>query len=255
MQPEIVLVPVAPASRTGVSVAELRAELEMAADVWNRALERRRAPRLRVGAEREAALVRQDGVSVIILQSVRWCPTDAREQDDCYDKRRSAITHLYPVDAPGSARDGEISEADIEVNAVDFRWTADRKRADGVSPLRAVLAHELGHVLGLDHPCIDTLQPRPSGPGGAMLRPCSEPASKLSIMYPDPIESGRPAVLMPGADEEATVGELYAVKRACACGVAGGQALPGRPGVESLGGLMLFSFALAWRRGRFGRCA
>ncbi len=153
-QPEIVLVPVTPASRTGISTAVLRSELERAAEVWNRTIERRRAPRLRVGTEKEAALVRQDGSSVVVLQSARWCSPEAREQADCYDKRRSAITHLYPVDAPGSARDGEIAEADIEINAVDFQWT--EKRTDGVPPLRAVLAHELGHVLGLDHPCVST---------------------------------------------------------------------------------------------------
>lgn len=130
-QPTIVLVPVTPAPRTGVSAAELRTELEKAVEVWNRLLEWWQAPRLRVGAEMQTALVRQDGVSVVVLQSARWCPAAAREQDDCYDRRRSAITHLYAVDAPGSPRDGEVAEADLEINAVDAHPAGARLRGAG----------------------------------------------------------------------------------------------------------------------------
>lgn len=51
--------------------------------------------------------------------------------------------------------EGRIVEADVYLNASDFEW---RLRADGGSSqvdVLAVLTHELGHVIGLLHPCED----------------------------------------------------------------------------------------------------
>lgn len=75
---------------------------------------------------------------------------------------------------------GEVREADVEVNAVGFRWSVDGQ-VEGTRSLRAVLAHELGHALGLDHAYGYDL-------------------ASASIMYPDPTQAGRPLVLEPGAD-------------------------------------------------------
>lgn len=76
-----------------------------------------------------------------------------------------------------------MSEADIELNAIDFRWGSDH-----ASALRAVLVHEIGHVLGLDHSCL---------PAGALGTACTDPVARSSAMYPNPLEPGRAFVLEP----------------------------------------------------------
>ncbi|MDB4994058.1 MAG: hypothetical protein JWM74_1490, partial [Myxococcaceae bacterium] len=44
---------------------------------------------------------------------------------------------------------GNVHDADIHVNGVDFRWSIDG--APGTVDVRGVLVHELGHALGLGH--------------------------------------------------------------------------------------------------------
>ncbi len=58
------------------------------------------------------------------------------------------MTTVYPRGAgPGSVR-----EADVELNAVYLSWK-DGAGANPVAPLRAILIHELGHVLGFPDAC------------------------------------------------------------------------------------------------------
>lgn len=66
-----------------------------------------------------------------------------------YDHVALAQTSLFYVKSSG-----EILEADLEVNAEDFTWadvTVDTGR--GLQDLQNALTHELGHFIGLDHPC------------------------------------------------------------------------------------------------------
>lgn len=92
---------------------------------------------------------------------------------------------------------GRIVDADIEINAADprFRWDvlADDPFIASLShdiDLQNALTHELGHVLGLDHPCY--LEGPPDPPEfddlGAPMPSCSDPALPASVplatMYP-----------------------------------------------------------------------
>lgn len=46
---------------------------------------------------------------------------------------------------------GELKDADIDVNSVDFAWTTADPPALVLSDVQNTLTHELGHVLGLAH--------------------------------------------------------------------------------------------------------
>lgn len=145
----------------------------------------------------------EDGINRVLLRSRRWCPDDSSLP--CHDPTRSALTQLYTRPRAGSAGGSEIIEADIEINAVHFDW-----RSLPVHSLDAVLLHELGHVLGLDHTCrASTLSTRLDN-GGAALPVCRELAAsaRQGVMYPDPLEPGTLRLQL-SSDELAAAADLY----------------------------------------------
>lgn len=196
---EITLVPSAP-ERLSASV--LTEALNAAAETWNGALSGCNAPKLRVATalDKRQGLVR-DGISAVVVREERWCPDRPRDPDDCNDPEQTGITHLYPSDPDQGP--SELYEADVELNAVNFRWSVDGEEA-GTRSLRALVVHELGHALGLDHPCALVEVPGKS----AGLPPCSAEL-RAAVMYPVPVEAGREPVLGPTAGEVATLCALY----------------------------------------------
>lgn len=212
---EISLTVVPTSDRAPVSTELLTRELREASAIWNRALTETKAPRFRIEVDnrhRAVDRVGRNGQSVVIFQTARRCTGDIPNDVDCYERERSAITHVYPED------DGTVDEADIELNGVDVAWSVN---ADGRESLRlrAVLVHELGHVLGLEHSC--------DAPRDASALPsCSTAEAKTSLMYPDTLEAGRPLILEPGADERITLRETYGARSGCSCRTSRGEALP-----------------------------
>ena len=79
-----------------------------------------------------------------------------------HDAAAAGITIVFFIDNPESERDGQILDADIELNGENFNFAiGERGRTD----VENTLVHELGHLLGLDHTCDD----------GARLTPaCTE---------------------------------------------------------------------------------
>ncbi len=203
---EIVLEPVLGASEA-LSTIGLAQALEQGAREWNGALDDCAAPTLRVSpGTASLGRIRQDGRSVVLVRADSWCPEGAREPEECYDAKRAAITHLYPVQSPSSPRDGAVEEADIEINAVDYRWSLDGDEP-GTRSLRTVVVHELGHVLGLDHSCSAKTKARADN--GAQSLACTAPEAKRSVMYPDLGEPGLEAVTEPGRNEVRALCALY----------------------------------------------
>jgi hypothetical protein len=153
--PRVVLHVVAPAPGSGIALQDLAVALGRAAGVWNDALRDCGAPRLSIAeAPLEGGRAVQDARSLVSVRDGSWCPEHARDLDECHDPQLAAITHLYPRTVPGGARDGEVAEADVVINGAHFRWSA-RGDPPSTSSLEALLVHELGHVLGLDHPTWD----------------------------------------------------------------------------------------------------
>jgi hypothetical protein len=105
-----------------------------------------------------------DGVNVVKFRRDRWChPDDAQTHDLCYDPQAAAITTVFYTDHPGNSDDGQILDADIELNEINFTsailqsGTAppDPRPGTALSDFENTLVHELGHLQGLDHTCRD----------------------------------------------------------------------------------------------------
>jgi hypothetical protein len=115
--------------------------------------------RISVVAESEASSdVGYDSKNVITFRTTSWCRQPGRLNDagviepDCYPSTALAVTSVFK-----NKNTGEILDADIELNAVDYTWgdrvaLPDLARSDTMDFQYAV-THEMGHVIGLDHPC------------------------------------------------------------------------------------------------------
>jgi hypothetical protein len=131
--------------------------VRQAATTWSRAAECARVDLL-VGEPTDVKSVADDGINVIAFRRTTWCRDGLKRDGACYSHADAARTTLhFAVDRGAEA----IAGADIELNAVDFRFRlpgasaavdAGADSRPGVD-LERVLVHELGHVLGFEHPC------------------------------------------------------------------------------------------------------
>ncbi len=218
-----------------------------------------------------------DHQSVIKFRSMTWVrPGDCGVVVMPYDHAAAAITTVFFIDKPTDpATDGQILDADIELNAVDNRFydadqgipaNPDRRT---LTDLWNTLTHEMGHLQGLDHTCAifpdsegdkvamctkdDKGQPRPVC--GNVLG-SNAPADKIiadTTMFATatPMEKKK---RMPKADDIAGIVNAYPLAsdpKNCAlpqvtdpCGKSGGCAVSaqnrvGRVGPAGLSGLGL----------------
>ncbi|MEP7049388.1 MAG: matrixin family metalloprotease [Pseudomonadota bacterium] len=185
--------------------ALLGTTLAAAASIWNDALSSCQAPRLLANLEVLAApSVRDDLVNTVTLHQFKWCPISSIQREDCYPSDLQGRTHLYPTLQPGTPRDGELRGIDIELNDVDFHWSAQGEVGDTLS-LQTLLVHELGHVLGLDHPCgPNTEWSQKKKP----LVPC-DPSATAQVMRADIASVTKGEKVAPSKSEIAAVCGLY----------------------------------------------
>jgi MYXO-CTERM domain-containing protein len=85
-----------------------------------------------------------------------WCrPATDDEPQSCHNTGAAGLTTATYVDDSRSMRDGAIIDADIELNNVDFAITVEPQPGNPRNAvLQNTLTHELGHLLGLEHPCL-----------------------------------------------------------------------------------------------------
>lgn len=136
------------------------------------------------------AEIGHDGLNIIRFRD-RWCrPATDEDPELCLSAAAAGLTTMIFVDDEDSARDGEIVDADIELNAQHFAISADgasQGDAPCLADLANTLVHELGHLLGLDHTCLDADDPPKLDGDGAAVPRCTEttdPAITEATMYP-----------------------------------------------------------------------
>ena len=117
-----------------------------------------------------------DRVNLMKFRDTSWCkPATADEPEECYATAAAALTTLFFVDDEDSDRNGEILDADIELNGVNFSISADGSSlgsAACMSDLRNTFTHEVGHLLGLDHTCWTNVGPHPVDGEGNPVPSC-----------------------------------------------------------------------------------
>ncbi len=126
--------------------------------------------------------VGNDQNNVLLFRDDIWCrPASGDMPEMCYSPAAAGLTTLFFVDSPGNSRDGEIVDADIELNGVHFA-ISDGGQSNGtpqcLSDLSNTLTHEVGHFIGLDHTCWDGTLPRPIDDEGNNVPSCT-PESAL----------------------------------------------------------------------------
>jgi hypothetical protein len=161
-----------------------------------------------------------DGINTIKFRNDHWChPNDAQVKDLCYPDVAAGITTVFFVQ-DGHSNAGAIEDTDIELNDINFQFviepnegtlTGNRAPAD----LENTVTHELGHVLGLDHPCkpVNTL-PQEVDDNGNPPPDCNQiPAAEFqkittATMYPT-YTRGEISKRMPKADDVNGVANAY----------------------------------------------
>lgn len=151
-----------PPAETGVTPAVLREAADAAALSWSSATLGCTGVDLSVARD---ATDRQtsafDHRNRIIMTVGNWCTRDPSITFDCNrDSAAVALTTLYVRKRAGTPEDGQIQEADIEINAVGrFQWgvipdgSLAGMHLENTYDLTAVLTHEMGHFIGLAHTC------------------------------------------------------------------------------------------------------
>ncbi len=90
-----------------------------------------------------------------------------------FEPMAAAITTVFFVEKKGDSRDGRILDADMELNGEYFTWSSNG--GAGKTDIENTVTHELGHLLGLDHPCYvsNSNLPRPKDHLGNPVPNCS----------------------------------------------------------------------------------
>lgn len=163
--------------------------------------------------------VGNDGVNLIKFRDDTWCrPAVDGQEEHCFSHQASAITTLLFVDDADDDRDGEIIDADIELNGVDFAISSGGQSlstAGCMADLANTLVHELGHLLGLGHTCLGPSElPRNDGAGQPvpLCTATSAPAIVDATMYPYQT-CGETSKASLSADDTAALCAIYPTAR------------------------------------------
>ncbi len=138
-----------------------------------------------------------DHVNLIKFRDTVWGrPAVDGDPPHMYAPAAAGITTVTFVDDDKSPRDGEIVDADIEINGVNFAISVNgQSMGTGIkAELQNTLTHELGHLQGLEHTCLSPSDPQRVDNLGNPVPPCGLATDNKiteATMYPfqDPGET------------------------------------------------------------------
>ena len=159
-----------------------------------------------------------DGKNVVKFLEDFWGrPATEDSAEQRYSPEAAALTTLFFVNDPESPRNGEILDGDIEMNAVNFRVSAEgNSDAPGngcLSDLANTLTHEAGHLMGLDHTCRAPAEPARLDHTGSPVPSCI-PLDQLSSEITEATmfnfqECGETKKITPADDDIAAICAIY----------------------------------------------
>jgi len=167
------------------------AVIDASINTWNSATDTPTCSYLTVmNVGRQAHEVGNDKVNMIKFRDTQWCrPAVGDDPMRCYAGAAAGITTATYVDDAKSMRDGAILDADIELNGVNFAISVNgvsNSRQGCKAELQNTLTHELGHLHGLEHPCLASGDPPRIDDKGNPVPSCVEttdPAIVNATMY------------------------------------------------------------------------
>jgi len=209
----------------------------------------------------------RDQQSMVIFRTMTWCKLKADGLCDTSMMYDPAALALTTVSARMST--GQITDADIEVNALYFMWgdlVANPPTSNGpqLHDLRNAMTHEMGHLIGLDHTCFPpgSTMPRPNDDMGQPVPDCNLASQEVieTTMFPS-ANSGDVDKRTLAPDDQRAVCEIYPAAsdpnvcmpvvpgdggEGCDCGIAG-RSTAATPSAAALAVAFLI-----WRRRRRG---
>jgi hypothetical protein len=180
--------------------------VDKAADNWQRAVAHCAYIQFLVRPPADEVVVENDNEV-----TVSWVEKDWVSGPE-YSSLMIALTKVWIIDEPGHPRDAEIQDADIELNGEHNLFSTSGE--PGKMDLENTLTHELGHVLGLDHPCYLALQPPDPLPEDHLGQPIghcqgvTSPEILATTMFPSAEERDTQA-RTPEADDVAGICALF----------------------------------------------
>lgn len=156
-------------------------------------------------------------VNLIKFRDTEWGrPAIDDDPARAYAPAAAGITTATYIDDATSSRDGEILDADIEINGVNFAVSVDGQSAKTgcMAELQNTLTHELGHLLGIEHPCLASGDPQRVDNLGNPVPQCAlvfDPAITEATMF-NSQECGETKKESLAADDIAAVCGIYPVK-------------------------------------------